>query len=129
MASGTLTFDKASGMAQGVYSDFVHNKLKISFEPCPRAPRALDSDENEPPSHNVYAQPQGGNMSLCGGAWEHTVKDGPNKGQKFYTFTLDDPNWNKPLRLAAFPVRGSDGKQVPGEYEIVFRRPKQAQAA
>ena len=53
-----------------------------------------------------------------GAAWEKTDRN----GVVFYSMTMDDPSFDAPLNVSAFQQPG-------GHYEIVWRRPRQQEAA
>ena len=61
-----------------------------------------------------------GSAYEAGNAWIKESKDG-----EFLSITLDDPDWHKPLNLAAFPrFENVDGNSRLIEYAIVWTRPK-----
>ncbi len=122
MASGRLTFT-ADGNGKGRYAD-LRNKFEIAFEKI-QGGGGVGSDK---PSHDVYGKTAGGDLTHMGAAWVKAVNDGPNKGQHFFSFYLDDPSMGGQLNLSAFPVRDQAGKAQPGEYEIVWRREKKLAA-
>lgn len=122
MASGKLTLDRSTGMFKGRYSD-LHNKLVLAMEP-----REDESMNENAPSHNVYASAPGGELTLCGAAWTKTIQNGANRGQEFFTLTIDDPSFVTSLNLAAFPMRDERGAAVPDEYSVVWERPRRPAA-
>lgn len=74
-----------------------------------------DGNANRP-SHRVFAiLPDGTNIPF-GAAWLRVSKAASHEGEEFFSLTLDDPSFSKPLNLAAF----SSGKA--DEFEITFRR-------
>lgn len=57
----------------------------------------------------------GGEWVVIGAGWEKEIQRGDHSGETMFTITMDAPEWDKPLNLAAFPVGGN-------EYELVFKR-------
>jgi uncharacterized protein (DUF736 family) len=66
------------------------------------------------PSHRVLS-----NGVELGAAWTKHRDNGPD----FLSITIDDPSFDAPMNIAAFPVDGQ-----PGEFDIVFNRPRKAAA-
>ncbi|TAL03678.1 MAG: DUF736 family protein [Rhodospirillaceae bacterium] len=122
MASGTLKINPADGTGQGRYID-LHHDLQLSFEPAGGKPG--DND----PSHRVYVSVKGGNMSECGAAWAKRGERGRISGMTFYSFQIDDPSFNGALNLSAFPSFDASGKAIPGQFDVVWQRPRTASAA
>lgn len=125
MASGQLTLDVSSGVMKGRYSD-LRNALQLALEPRQEA----GAPGSNIPSHDVYAAMPGGQLSLCGAAWTKTVqKDGPTKGKKFFSITIDDPSFQTSLNLTAFPARDDKGAMIPNEFSVFWERPNRVAAA
>lgn len=114
MANGNLTFD-SNGMGRGVYSN-LSIKLRLVLEPTDN-----DSARKEMPSHNVYAETAHGPI-LIGAAWRKTGERGELTGKSFFSISIDDPSFDAPLNVTAFPT------EKVGEYEIVWRRARGAAA-
>lgn len=82
-----------------------------------------DGNANRP-SHRVFAVLSDCQNIPFGAAWLRVSKAASHEGEKFFSLTLDDPSFSKPLNLAAFPSGKAD------EFEITFRRrPEQAAAS
>jgi uncharacterized protein (DUF736 family) len=75
------------------------------------------------PDFVVYAR-EGDDLVAIGGAWKKTVESqGPNRGNKFLSLTLDDPSFPSALNCAAFP----GGEGLP--WSVVWNRPRQQREA
>lgn len=75
--------------------------------------------DDKSPDYNVFAVTADGELAAIGNAWR---KQSEANGRKvaFLSITMDDPAWDKPLNVAAFP---SDGD--PTTLEIQWRRERQ----
>lgn len=126
MASGKLTIDNQDRIGKGRYSD-LHTNIEIYLEPNGEVSPRPGSNT---PSHNVYVCAPGGKPSLAGAAWLKEISSGKNEGEPFYSIQIDDPSFRQSLNLSAFPSNDATGRAIPGEFEIVWRRPRQdSQAA
>lgn len=124
MASGNLIIDK-DGNGKGQYSD-LQNAIELALEPLAKLADVIDSNQ---PSHTVYIGGRGGKLSVSGAAWAKKITTGTSSGMVFYSIQIDDPSFAQTLNLSAFPTRDAAGKIMPGEFEVVWRRPRQQQAA
>jgi uncharacterized protein (DUF736 family) len=68
------------------------------------------------PTYFMVAQNSAGVRVRVGAAWEKIIKRGDRAGERFLTFTIDDPALQKPLNVAAFRNRFN------GNWDIQFRR-------
>lgn len=73
------------------------------------------------PSHRVIC-----NGSEIGAAWMATLTRGDFVGRPYWTLSLDDPSFDKPLRVAAFPR--SENQDGTWEYDLVWQRPVELDA-
>lgn len=76
------------------------------------------------PAIKFYAVNPLGESVEIGAGWLKEIQHGDQAGRRFYSITFDDPSFDKPLNVAAWPVEGQDGK-----FGITFSRPRQQQAA
>lgn len=72
------------------------------------------------PAYEVFALVGGGEIIRIGAAWRKKSEDGK---REYLSLSLDDPSWNQPLSCAAFPSK------VAGEYDVVWNRPREREAA
>lgn len=115
MATNRLTLG-ADGNGTGTFVSLQHN-ISFLFE---KNPDHKPTDENSP-SHKVHLKTAHGSVE-CGAAWQKTVRDGANKGSRFYSFTIDDPSFDAPLNLTAFVLTKPANKDDFWEFEVVWRR-------
>ena len=73
--------------------------------------------EDRRPTHTVYAL-FGGEHFNVGVAWCRRITRGENNGSPMFSMVIDDPSFDAPLNLSAFPTAEKD------LYEIVWRRPR-----
>jgi uncharacterized protein (DUF736 family) len=124
MSHGTLKFDQAS-IGQGRFNS-LDLRLFLKLEPTTENP-IPGADQ---PSHDVYiSRTQGGEYVLAGAAWLKSVQQERNRGEKFYSITIDDPSLSHGVNFTAFQSRDSAGKAIAGEFDVVWRRPRQQVAA
>lgn len=90
---------------------------RICFEQA-----AAKRDDNSP-DYNVFAITPDGELVAIGNAWRKRTTAN-NRELAFLSVTMDDPSWEKPLNVAAFP---SDGD--PTKLEIQWRRERQDRRA
>jgi len=69
------------------------------------------------PKWEVVAKVGGEEINL-GKAWEKELQRGDQAGRAFFSITLDDPSFDQPLYVNAFPEGGTD------RYRIVWDRPR-----
>ena len=74
------------------------------------------------PSHEISTMNKDGIETEIGAAWEKQFSRGTNPGEKFFSITIDDPSFNRPLNVAAF----KNGQT--GDWDIMYRR-RQERAA
>ena len=108
----------ADGNGEGNYTS-LRQSINFLFEKNPDH-KATDSNS---PSHLVHLKGSGGTFE-AGAAWTKTVQEGPNRGAKFFSFSLDDPSFDAPLNLTAFVLVKAKDKDDFSEYEVVWRRPR-----
>lgn len=80
-----------------------------------------DRSRPESPAYDVFAKGRSGGVKV-GAAWVKRAERGRNAGQEFLTLTVDDPSFPAPLNMTAFPSGEA------GEWEVVWRRPRQRDA-
>lgn len=128
MASGKLKYDLKTNAAEGRYDD-LHHSIQMAMEP-----NFADTAEQQKligsnsPSHTVYIAAPNGRLSQAGSAWVKRLERGATQGALFFSIQIDDPSFTQTLNLSAFPVQDRDGKAVPGEYDVVWRRARQVAA-
>lgn len=111
MSNGQLKEDGQGGLIGTI--ETLETSINVHLRPHQgRTPEA--------PVFEVFAKAKNGNHVRVGAAWEKTTKE---SGEVFYTMTLDDPSFSVPLNVTAF--KGS----AYGTYDVVWRRPRQQQAA
>jgi len=120
MAINRLLLDQATGCGFGNYTSMTMS-VELAFE---KNPDHKASDENSP-SHFVYIKGKHGLVD-AGAAWTKQVTQGNNRGSKFLSFTVDDPDFAQPLNLYAFAEAKPASKDVPQEYAIRWRRRQEA---
>jgi len=108
---GKLTIKNREGLLEGSFATLAV-ALSISLEP-----NGLTDADLDEPTHDVFAVVQGRKVNV-GAGWTKTIKRGQNEGQRFISFTIDDPSFPAPLNLSAFPT----AKQ--GELDVVWKRPR-----
>ena len=118
-----LLLDQTSGNGQGNFTSMTM-RVDFLFE---KNPDHKPTDENSP-SHFVYLKGAHGAVE-AGGAWTKTVSEGKNRGAKFFSFTIDDPDFAQPLNLYAFQEVKPEDKNAPVEYEVKWRRNRAREAA
>ena len=82
------------------------------------APRGGKQAENAP-THDAYVVMQTGETVPIGVAWLKEIQRGNYAGEPMFSITLDDPSFDAPLNLNAYP-RGKQATQL----EIVWERPR-----
>lgn len=81
--------------------------------------RPSSENENAPCFDVITKSKHHGKEVKIGAVWE---KKNRETGEVFYSITVDDPSLQQPLNVTAFP------KEEPGEFEIVWSRPKKRTA-
>jgi len=98
----------------GCYRGNVHTlAIALPIKLVPITGRATSPDA---PKYDVLTQTRANGeprTMKIGSAWEKLDRH----GEVFLTLTLDDPSWEAPLYVSAFPRDG-------GNFEIVWQRPK-----
>lgn len=69
------------------------------------------------PKYEIFVAGKNGEVK-CGLAWEKTAKTGQLQGKKFLSLMLDDPSFDAPLNVTAFPDDSGTG------FDIAWRRPR-----
>lgn len=54
------------------------------------------------PTHKIMSRNAAGLEIEIGSAWTKTIQTANRYGETFYSMTLDDPSFDKPLNVAAF---------------------------
>lgn len=72
------------------------------------------------PCFEIMTKSKVGNAFKVGVVFEKRTKD----GEVFYSMSIDDPSLAAPLYVTAFGA-----KDRPGEFDIVWQRPRQKEAA
>lgn len=114
---GTLT-KQSDGSLRGSFRTLAAS-FKLDVAPIPDDERRGD----QAPNFTVSAITGNGELIEVGAAWVKVAERGDNQGRKFLTLTIDDPSLSAPLNLTAFP------SEREGEYELVWRRERQARAS
>lgn len=70
------------------------------------------------PAYDVVIK-QGRSPIIIGAAWQKLIMRGAKSGKHFFTISVDDHSFDKPLFLSAFPT-------VDNNYDIVWNRQKEA---
>jgi uncharacterized protein (DUF736 family) len=100
-------------------------EFELLFEPNPQHNRG---DPNSP-SHMVCVTCKHGKVVEVGAAWRREIERGPNAGQCFYSFSVDDPSLAAPLNLSAFldlTIDQETGPNAPVVHAVVWRRERLA---
>lgn len=87
-----------------------------------RLDRNQKRDDNSP-DYIVNALTDDGELVAIGNAWSKE-SNANGRAMRFLSITMDDPSWDKPLNVAAFPI---DGR--PGVLELTWRRERQDRRA
>lgn len=82
-------------------------------------PNGHDAEDRRP-THTVYAV-FGEEHVNVGVAWCRRISRGPNDGSPMFSIIIDDPSFDAPLNLSAFPTAERD-HPAGSVYEIVWRR-------
>ena len=77
-------------------------------------PNGYDAEDRRP-THTVFAA-FGEDLVNIGVAWCRVIKRGENNGNSMFSMVIDDPSFDRPLNLSAFPTAERD------LYEVVWRR-------
>lgn len=93
------------------------NTLQLQLRIVLRANPRYRSGNNDSPKYEVFAKTSAGEVQI-GRAWERAIDRGERAGEKMLSLTLDDPSFDKPLNLAAFP-------NADGGFDVAWRRPRQ----
>lgn len=119
MSHGLVNFDLKTGHAKGRFRSLQHN-LPLLLEPT-----GNDAKQSNLPSHSVYLDTKEGPI-LVGSAWRKIGERGDLAGRAFYSMTLDDPSFDRPLNLFLFPQPQPAGKKPspdePAPFDVVWRR-------
>lgn len=60
------------------------------------------SGSEQAPSHRIMSRNPAGLEVEIGSAWTKTIQNSNRYGEVFFSMTLDDPSFAKPLNVAAF---------------------------
>lgn len=116
MKHNVMNIDTKEGFGRGNWSDLTNN-LNLAFEPT-----GADPKDPKQPSHTVYAVVGERNIDI-GSMWRNTVTQGPHTGQKYYSMELDDPSFQRELKLSTWPTGEAD------EWRLFWSRDKREQKA
>jgi uncharacterized protein (DUF736 family) len=105
---GILIVRNQHGLLEGAIAT-LEMTLELRLEPNGVA------DSGDDPTHDVFAM-VGGRAINVGAGWTKVIKRGPSEGQRFVSFTIDDPSFAAPLNLSAFPAI------KPGTFDVVWKR-------
>ena len=119
-----LMIDQNTGMGQGNFRSMALN-LDFMMEPNPDF-KVTEADRS--PSHFVYLKSPHGPVD-AGAAWIKTAQEGKNRGQKFFSISIDDPSFDQALSFYAFQEGQPKSKDEPAEYEVKWRRARSREAA
>ena len=86
-------------------------KLALKISLIPNGHEA----EDRRPTHTVYGVSGQEHVNI-GVAWCRRITRGENQGSPMFSIVIDDPSFDAPLNLSAFPTAERD------VYEIVWRR-------
>lgn len=113
------------GFGHGSYAD-AHRAFDFEMHPAEGAGKAGE----QRPSHDVYIKGANGKPFKAGSAWAKLGKTGRLQGIVFYSLQVDSSGWDSAFNFSAFPAFDvKANKIIPGEFDVVWRRARQDEAA
>lgn len=95
-------------------------KFRTSFELVRLTDRGNSPDA---PAYEINVKAADGGFVSIGNAWEKEIQRGDQAGKTMLSLSFDDPSFEKPLHVSAFPTDrgGPNGEYV---FDMVWRRPR-----
>ena len=107
MSNGKITPADEAGVLNG-YVATLAIQQRFQLRPNPRF------KGGDTPKYEIFAR-IGTAETQIGSAWEKTIERGDHAGDKMLQLTLDDPSFDEPLYVSAFP-------NGDGTFDVAWRR-------